>query len=33
MALYINTNISSLIAHRKAARATDNLDVSYERLA
>ena len=33
MALYINTNISSLIAQRNATRTTDNLDVSYERLA
>lgn len=33
MALYLYTNISSLIAQRNANKATKNLDVSYERLA
>lgn len=33
MALFINTNISSLYAQRAAQRANDSLDVSYQRLS
>ena len=33
MALYVNTNISSLNAQRMTARATKALDVSYQRLS
>lgn len=33
MSLFINTNVSSLLAQRAAQRANDKLDVSYERLA
>lgn len=33
MALYVNTNISSLNAQRMTSRATSALDVSYQRLA
>lgn len=33
MSLFINTNISSLLAQRAAQRANDKLDVSYERLS
>lgn len=33
MSLFINTNISSLLAQRAAQRANDKLDISYERLA
>lgn len=33
MSLFINTNVSSLLAQRAAQRATDKLDVNYERLA
>ena len=33
MALYVNTNISSLNAQRKLTNATNNLNVSYQRLS
>lgn len=33
MALYLNTNIQSLVAQRNLRRITDDLDLSYERLA
>lgn len=33
MALYVNTNVSSLNAQRKLTNATNNLNVSYQRLA
>ena len=33
MALYVNTNVSSLNAQRMTARATKALDVSYQRLS
>ena len=33
MALYVNTNVSSLNAQRKLTNATNNLNVSYQRLS
>ena len=33
MALYVNTNVSSINAQRKLTNATNNLNVSYQRLA
>ena len=33
MALYVNTNVSSLNSNRNLANATNSLDVSYKRLA
>ena len=33
MALYVNTNVSSLNAQRKLTNATNSLNVSYQRLA
>ena len=33
MALYVNTNVSSLNSNRNLANATNALDVSYKRLA
>ncbi len=33
MALYLNTNIQSLVAQRNLRRITDDLDLSYERLS
>lgn len=33
MALYVNTNVSSLNAQRMTARATKELDASYQRLS
>ena len=33
MALYVNTNVSSLNANRNLANSTTALDVSYKRLA
>ena len=33
MALYVNTNVSSINAQRKLTNATNSLNVSYQRLA
>ena len=33
MALYVNTNVSSINAQRKLTNATNSLNTSYQRLA